>query len=114
MYVMMGPGGYLIIINKTWSGEKWREKAQQFFFLCSTQQDYQSTILSRCLMQFLAERTSSYVLPSLELSTRATTGKTKSTCYPSPRLHFWKCSLRFMDAWRFSFQYLQEIRCTLP
>jgi hypothetical protein len=33
MYVMMGPGGYLIIINKTWSGEKWREKAQQFFFL---------------------------------------------------------------------------------
>ena len=29
----MGPGGYLIIINKTWSGEKWREKAQQFFFL---------------------------------------------------------------------------------
>ncbi|MDQ4066847.1 MAG: glycosyl transferase, partial [Thermoproteota archaeon] len=33
MYVIMGPGGYLIIINKTWSGEKWREKAQQFFFL---------------------------------------------------------------------------------
>jgi cellulose synthase/poly-beta-1,6-N-acetylglucosamine synthase-like glycosyltransferase len=33
MYVMMGPGGYLIIISKTWSGEKWREKAQQFFFL---------------------------------------------------------------------------------
>ncbi len=33
MYVMMGPGGYLIIINKTWSGEKWREKAQQFLFL---------------------------------------------------------------------------------
>lgn len=33
MYVMMGPGGYLIIINKTWRGEKWREKAQQFFFL---------------------------------------------------------------------------------
>jgi cellulose synthase/poly-beta-1,6-N-acetylglucosamine synthase-like glycosyltransferase len=33
MYVMMGPGGYLIIINKTWSGKKWREKAQQFFFL---------------------------------------------------------------------------------
>lgn len=33
LYVMMGPGGYLIIINKTWSGEKWREKAQQFFFL---------------------------------------------------------------------------------
>jgi hypothetical protein len=33
MYIMMGPGGYLIIINKTWSGEKWREKAQQFFFL---------------------------------------------------------------------------------
>jgi hypothetical protein len=33
MYVMMGPGGYLIIINKTWSSEKWREKAQQFFFL---------------------------------------------------------------------------------
>jgi cellulose synthase/poly-beta-1,6-N-acetylglucosamine synthase-like glycosyltransferase len=33
MYVMMGPGGYLIIINKTWNGEKWREKAQQFFFL---------------------------------------------------------------------------------
>ncbi|MDQ3848838.1 MAG: glycosyltransferase, partial [Thermoproteota archaeon] len=33
MYVMMGPGGYLIIINKTWSGQKWREKAQQFFFL---------------------------------------------------------------------------------
>ena len=30
LYVMMGPGGYLIIINKTWSGEKWREKAQQF------------------------------------------------------------------------------------
>ena len=33
MYVMMGPGGYLLVINKTWSGEKWREKAQQFFFL---------------------------------------------------------------------------------
>ena len=33
MYIMMGPGGYLIIINKTWSGEKWRGKAQQFFFL---------------------------------------------------------------------------------
>lgn len=33
MYVIMGPGGYLIIINKTWRGEKWREKAQQFFFL---------------------------------------------------------------------------------
>lgn len=33
MYLMMGPGGYLIIIHKTWSGEKWREKAQQFFFL---------------------------------------------------------------------------------
>jgi len=33
MYVMMGPGGYLIIINKTWGREKWREKAQQFFFL---------------------------------------------------------------------------------
>ena len=33
MYIMMGPGGYLIIINKTWSGDKWREKAQQFFFL---------------------------------------------------------------------------------
>jgi hypothetical protein len=33
MYVMMGPGGYLIIINKTWGGQKWREKAQQFFFL---------------------------------------------------------------------------------
>src|SRR5918993_1364744 len=33
MYVMMGPGGYLIIINKTWSGEKSREKVQQFFFL---------------------------------------------------------------------------------
>jgi cellulose synthase/poly-beta-1,6-N-acetylglucosamine synthase-like glycosyltransferase len=33
MYVMMGPGGYLIIIHKTWRGEKWREKAQQFFFL---------------------------------------------------------------------------------
>jgi hypothetical protein len=33
MYVMMGPGGYLLVINKTWSGEKWRGKAQQFFFL---------------------------------------------------------------------------------
>jgi glycosyltransferase involved in cell wall biosynthesis len=33
MYIMMGPGGYLIIINKTWGGQKWREKAQQFFFL---------------------------------------------------------------------------------
>ncbi|MFL6522380.1 MAG: glycosyltransferase [Nitrososphaera sp.] len=33
MYVMMGPGGYLIIINKTWGAQKWREKAQQFFFL---------------------------------------------------------------------------------
>ena len=33
MYVIMGPGGYLIIINKTWGAEKWREKAQQFFFL---------------------------------------------------------------------------------
>ena len=33
MYIMMGPGGYLIIISKTWSGEKWREKAHQFFFL---------------------------------------------------------------------------------
>ncbi len=33
MYLLMGPGGYLLVINKTWSGEKWREKAQQFFFL---------------------------------------------------------------------------------
>jgi cellulose synthase/poly-beta-1,6-N-acetylglucosamine synthase-like glycosyltransferase len=33
MYIMMGPGGYLIIIHKTWRGQKWREKAQQFFFL---------------------------------------------------------------------------------
>jgi cellulose synthase/poly-beta-1,6-N-acetylglucosamine synthase-like glycosyltransferase len=33
MYVMMGPGGYLLVISKTWNGEKWREKAQQFFFL---------------------------------------------------------------------------------
>src|SRR5919198_4034144 len=33
MYVMMGPGGYLLVINKTWNGEKWREKAQQFFLL---------------------------------------------------------------------------------
>jgi cellulose synthase/poly-beta-1,6-N-acetylglucosamine synthase-like glycosyltransferase len=33
MYIMMGPGGYIIIINKTWAGQKWREKAQQFFFL---------------------------------------------------------------------------------
>jgi cellulose synthase/poly-beta-1,6-N-acetylglucosamine synthase-like glycosyltransferase len=33
MYVIMGPGGYLIIINKTWGAEKWREKAEQFFFL---------------------------------------------------------------------------------
>jgi cellulose synthase/poly-beta-1,6-N-acetylglucosamine synthase-like glycosyltransferase len=33
MYVMMGPGGYLLVINKTWNGDKWREKAQQFFFL---------------------------------------------------------------------------------
>jgi glycosyltransferase involved in cell wall biosynthesis len=33
MYVMMGPGGYLLVINKTWDSDKWREKAQQFFFL---------------------------------------------------------------------------------
>jgi cellulose synthase/poly-beta-1,6-N-acetylglucosamine synthase-like glycosyltransferase len=35
MYVMMGPGGYLLVINHVWNGneEKLREKARQFFFL---------------------------------------------------------------------------------
>jgi hypothetical protein len=31
-YIMTGPGGYLIVINKTW-GNNWREKAHQFFYL---------------------------------------------------------------------------------
>jgi cellulose synthase/poly-beta-1,6-N-acetylglucosamine synthase-like glycosyltransferase len=35
MYIMMGPGGYLMIIGQTWSRDekKMREKAKQFFFL---------------------------------------------------------------------------------
>ncbi len=35
MYTMMGPGGYLLVINQTWNGDKTklREKARQFFFL---------------------------------------------------------------------------------
>ncbi|HEX2615748.1 MAG TPA: glycosyltransferase [Nitrososphaera sp.] len=32
MYVMMGPGGYLLVINRTWK-HKWRGKARQFLFL---------------------------------------------------------------------------------
>ncbi len=32
MYVLMGPGGYLIVINRTWK-DQWRKKARQFFFL---------------------------------------------------------------------------------
>jgi cellulose synthase/poly-beta-1,6-N-acetylglucosamine synthase-like glycosyltransferase len=32
MYVLMGPGGYLFVINKTWK-DHWRNKARQFFFL---------------------------------------------------------------------------------
>ena len=32
MYVLMGPGGYLLVINKTWK-EQWRKKARQFVFL---------------------------------------------------------------------------------
>jgi cellulose synthase/poly-beta-1,6-N-acetylglucosamine synthase-like glycosyltransferase len=35
MFVMMGPGGYLLVINQAWNGDpkKLREKARQFFFL---------------------------------------------------------------------------------
>jgi cellulose synthase/poly-beta-1,6-N-acetylglucosamine synthase-like glycosyltransferase len=35
LYIMMGPGGYLLVINQAWSGDsdKLREKARQFFFL---------------------------------------------------------------------------------
>jgi cellulose synthase/poly-beta-1,6-N-acetylglucosamine synthase-like glycosyltransferase len=35
MYAMMGPGGYLLVINKAWNSDtsKTREKARQFFFL---------------------------------------------------------------------------------
>jgi len=35
MYTMMGPGGYLLVINQTWSGDAniLRDKARQFFFL---------------------------------------------------------------------------------
>jgi cellulose synthase/poly-beta-1,6-N-acetylglucosamine synthase-like glycosyltransferase len=35
MYIMMGPGGYLLVINQAWNGDadKLREKARQFFFL---------------------------------------------------------------------------------
>jgi len=35
MFVMMGPGGYLLVINHAWNGDakKLREKARQFFFL---------------------------------------------------------------------------------
>ena len=35
MYTMMGPGGYLLVINQTWNGDAnmLREKARQFFFL---------------------------------------------------------------------------------
>jgi len=32
MYILMGPGGYLFIINKTWKNH-WHKKARQFFFL---------------------------------------------------------------------------------
>lgn len=31
-YVALGPGGYLVVINRTWK-HKWRKKAWQFFFL---------------------------------------------------------------------------------
>jgi cellulose synthase/poly-beta-1,6-N-acetylglucosamine synthase-like glycosyltransferase len=35
MYALMGPGGYLLVINHVWNGDadKLREKARQFFFL---------------------------------------------------------------------------------
>jgi cellulose synthase/poly-beta-1,6-N-acetylglucosamine synthase-like glycosyltransferase len=35
MYITMGPGGYLLVINHAWNGDadKLREKARQFFFL---------------------------------------------------------------------------------
>jgi hypothetical protein len=35
LFVMMGPGGYLLVINQAWNGDskKLREKARQFFFL---------------------------------------------------------------------------------
>jgi cellulose synthase/poly-beta-1,6-N-acetylglucosamine synthase-like glycosyltransferase len=35
MYIMMGPGGYLLVINHAWNGNagKLREKTRQFFFL---------------------------------------------------------------------------------
>ncbi|MEW6605404.1 MAG: cellulose synthase family protein [Thermoproteota archaeon] len=35
MFIMMGPGGYLLVINQAWNGNpaKLREKARQFFFL---------------------------------------------------------------------------------
>ncbi|MEM3094495.1 MAG: glycosyltransferase family 2 protein, partial [Nitrososphaera sp.] len=35
MYIMMGPGGYLLVINQAWNGDPrmLREKARQFFFL---------------------------------------------------------------------------------
>jgi cellulose synthase/poly-beta-1,6-N-acetylglucosamine synthase-like glycosyltransferase len=35
MYIMMGPGGYLLVINHAWNGnaDKAREKARQFSFL---------------------------------------------------------------------------------
>jgi cellulose synthase/poly-beta-1,6-N-acetylglucosamine synthase-like glycosyltransferase len=35
MYIMMGPGGYLLVINQAWNGNSkmLREKARQFFFL---------------------------------------------------------------------------------
>ncbi len=32
MYVALGPGGYLVVINRVWK-QKWRQKALQFMFL---------------------------------------------------------------------------------
>jgi cellulose synthase/poly-beta-1,6-N-acetylglucosamine synthase-like glycosyltransferase len=32
MYILLGPGGYLVVINRTWK-QGWKEKAWQFFFL---------------------------------------------------------------------------------
>lgn len=35
LFIMMGPGGYMLVINQAWNGDakKLREKARQFFFL---------------------------------------------------------------------------------
>src|SRR5919109_1778202 len=32
MYILLGPGGYVVVINRTWK-QGWKEKAWQFFFL---------------------------------------------------------------------------------